>query len=536
VAASPRSSARRTRPGATAGADCGRRRPAGGEHRHQRECDDQREHQRERDGQRLVLEQLARDAGDEHHGKEDGNRGQGRGGHRRGDFGRAAARCLPSIEPMLLVAHDALEDHHCVVHQHANGQRDAAQRHDVERQIEGIHQHERAEHRHGDGDAGDERGARVTQESVEHQDRQQAADQRGGLDLADGGRDEPGLVVDRADLGALGQRLAERHEALANAVGERHGVRVALLVDRQFNGFASVYARDRLAVLVAAGDRRHVAQVYRLAVAVGDDGVRHLLDRLELVQRSHQETLRALLEAAAGEVDVLGANAPRHGVDRQAELRELLLVDEDLDFVLVATAHLDRRRALDRLQVGLEAVVGKAAQSLEAFEARALRRVGRVQERESHHGLARRVEAQQQRPLGLERQLQQVKLLAHVDAGEVHVGAPQELQGHVGLAGTRHRAHLAHVADDADGFLDGSRHERLELERRGPRQFGADRERRVGEVGQEVEVQPRQRHEPEQRDRHGAHDHGHAPADRKIDQLHGFPRKLAASGSPVWVT
>jgi hypothetical protein len=214
----------------------------------------------------------------------------------------------------------------------------------------------------------------------------------------------------------------------------------------------------------------------------------------------------------------------RDGIDRQSELGELLLVDEDLHLVLVATAHLDGRRPLDGLEVRLEPVVREAAQGLQAIDGVARCALGGVVKREAHHRFAGRVEAEQERALGLERQLQQVELLAHVDAGEIHVGAPDELQRHVGLTGTRHGPHLAHVADDADGFLDRTGDERLEFERRRAGEFGADGQRGVGEVGQEVQVEPRQRHQPEKRDRHGAHDDGHAPPDREVDQLHGLPR------------
>ena len=51
------------------------------------------------------------------------------------------------------------------------------------------------------------------------------------------------------------------------------------------------------------------------------------------------------------------------GVDREAELRELLLVDEDLDLVLVAAADLDGGRAFDRFEIRLQAVLGEAAQT-----------------------------------------------------------------------------------------------------------------------------------------------------------------------------
>ena len=82
----------------------------------------------------------------------------------------------------------------------------------------------------------------------------------------------------------------------------------------------------------------------------------------ELVDRAHEVALRAFLEAAAGDVDVFLLQALDHGVDRQVELRQLLLVDVDLDLVLEAAADLDRGHAGDRLELLLQFVVGVAAQ------------------------------------------------------------------------------------------------------------------------------------------------------------------------------
>ena len=223
---------------------------------------------------------------------------------------------------------------------------------------------------------------------------------------------------------------------------------------------------------------------------------------------------------------------PRDRVDRQVELRQLLLVHEDLDLVLVAAADLDRRGAVDRLEVGLEAVVGEAAQALQPLDAAGLagvrlRELVGVDEGVAHDRFGGRVETQQDRPARLERQLQQVDLLAHVDAREVHVRAPGELEDHVGLAGARDRAHRADVPDDADRLLDRAGDERLELERRGARQVRAHRQRRVGEVGQQVELQARQRDEAEQHDRDRHHQDGDAPARRELDDLHRGPSALS---------
>src|SRR5690606_4073755 len=62
----------------------------------------------------------------------------------------------------------------------------------------------------------------------------------------------------------------------------------------------------------------------------------------------------------------------------------------------------------------------------------------------------------------------------------------------------------------------------LDLDGRRAGQLGADRDRGVGNVGQQVHVQPRQGHDPEQRDGDRAHGHGHAPLRGDLDQsMHG---------------
>ena len=317
------------------------------QHRHQRHRDHQRKQQREAHGERLVAEQLARDAGDEHHREEHGDGGERRCSDRGAHLAGAAGRGLDSRAAFLAMAHDVLEHHHRIVDQHADSKRDAAERHDVERQVEKVHEHEGADDRNRYREAGDDGRAGVAQEQVQDQDREQAADQRRLAHFADRRRDESGLVIDQLELAAARQRLGELFDALADPRGELHRVGVALLVDGELDGLASVDSRDRLAVLVAARHGRDIAQVDGPTLHVGDDCVRHLLHGREFVEGAHQEALGALLEAAAGEVDVLLAQALRHGVDGKVELGQLLLVHEDLDLVLEAAADLDRRGAVD---------------------------------------------------------------------------------------------------------------------------------------------------------------------------------------------
>ena len=321
-----------------------------------------------------------------------------------------------------------------------------------------------------------------------------------------------------------GRVFLERLELAADALRELHRVGVAFLVDGELDAFVAVQARDRGAVLVAALDARHVLEIHRLAIDVGDDRVRHVVERVELIDGAHQETLRALFEPAAGEVHVFGADALRDLLDRQLQLREALLVDVDLHFVFEAAADLDGRGAFHRFDLRLDAVVGEAAQEFEAvfvaagpcFEDEAVSSTNATRMTGSLDGSKRSSRGRR----GFGGQPQQVEALAHFDAREVHVRAPGEFDDHVGLAGARHRAHRAHVAHDAGRFLDGARDQVLDLGGRRARQLGADGERRVGEVRQQVHLEPRQGNHAEQGDRHRRHGDGDAPANREVHEAH----------------
>ena len=305
----------------------------------------------------------------------------------------------------------------------------------------------------------------------------------------------------------------------ADALRELHGVGVAFLVDGELDALIAVEARDGGAILVAAFDARDVLQVHGLTVDVGDHRVRHVIERVELVDGADQEALRALFEPPAGQVYVLGADALRDLLDRKPQLRQSLLVDVDLHFVFETAADLDRRRAFDRLDLGLDAVVGEAAQEFEPVFV-AARLGGFIDERHAHDRFAGRVEAQQQRPRCFDGQPQQVEALAHLDAGEVHVRAPGEFDDHVRLAGARHRAHRAHVAHHAGRFFDGARDQVFDFGGRRARQLGADGQRRVRQVRQQVHLEPRQRNDAQQGDRHRRHGDGDAPANREVHEAH----------------
>jgi hypothetical protein len=253
--------------------------------------------------------------------------------------------------------------------------------------------------------------------------------------------------------------------------------------------------------------------------AGGQQHVRHLFDAGELVHRAHQVTLRTLLQAAAGDVDVLLRKPVDHAFQRQAVLRKLALVDVDLHFVFQAATDLHRGHAVDGFELALEVVIGEAAQLHQLADAflRAARLPLRRQ-RKAHDRLGGRIEAQQHRRLGVQRELQRLHLVAHVQAGLIHVGAPGEFQHHVGLAGARDRLQLAQALDHAEGFLGGLRDQGLDFRRRGAFVVGTHGQGGIAQVGKQIDLQAAQRDQAEQHQGQRHHRDGDATAGGEFDQ------------------
>ena len=169
------------------------------------------------------------------------------------------------------------------------------------------------------------------------------------------------------ELEIFGKRFAQGLETALHSPGDLNCVRVALLIDGQFDGLLTANTRYGFALLEAAFDAGNVAQVDRPSGNVADDGVPKLVDALELVQCTNKEALVPLFESAARQVDVLSADPGRDLVDADAQLRQLLLVYAHLNFILEATAHLDGRSPFLCLQVSLYAIFGKPTQRFEIF-------------------------------------------------------------------------------------------------------------------------------------------------------------------------
>jgi hypothetical protein len=197
----PPASARRLvgcQPGARASSGKRQRRAAlqRAQHRDQGHRHHQRHADGDRHGQCLVAEQLPGDALHEHQRQEHRDRGERGRDHRHAHFAGADDRRLEDAQPAFARLGDRLEHHDGVVDHQARGQRQAAQRHHVEAQAQLPHEEERGDDRHRQRQRDHERAPAIAQEQEDDQDRQQAADHRVQLDVADGIADEDRLVFD----------------------------------------------------------------------------------------------------------------------------------------------------------------------------------------------------------------------------------------------------------------------------------------------------------------------------------------------------
>ena len=175
-----------------------------------------------------------------------------------------------------------------------------------------------------------------------------------------------------------------------------HRVRVTLFVDREFDRLTPLYACNGFAFLVAAFDHSDITQVNGATGNIGDDGVAEFRDRFEFVQRAHQESLVAFLQATSRQIDVFSPDAFRDLFYADAELREFLLIDLDLDFVLESAADLDGGGAFLGLQVGLDTILCETPQRFQT-RFRAVRRICRllVQEPQPDYRFRRGIKTQQ---------------------------------------------------------------------------------------------------------------------------------------------
>ena len=86
---------------------------------------------------------------------------------------------------------------------------------------------------------------------------------------------------------------------------------------------------------------------------------------MKLIERPYQEALVTFFEPSARQIDVFGTNPAGNLLNADAKLRQFLLVDANLDFVLESAADLYRGRAFLCFEIGFDPVLRHASERLE---------------------------------------------------------------------------------------------------------------------------------------------------------------------------
>src|SRR5438445_4437170 len=500
-------------------------------HRDQGHRNDERNQHRKCDGQRLIAEQLSCDALYEYEREEHRHRGERRCDHRHRDFLRAFHGRLEDAHAVLAQASDIFEYDDRIVYDHAGSEREATKRHDVQTHARLPHEEERCDQRDRQRQRDDERAPAVGEEEEDDQNREHAADQRIVAHVVERALDENGLIIDGVELGVRWQNVLELGELRLHRLRDADSVLIAFLVDRQFDRLAPVDAHDAFAFLEALAYFCDVLEMHGHPVVDLDQQGAHLVEIAELVDGAHEIALRAVLDASAGDVDVLVLEPLGHVGDRKAELLQTRLVDRDVDLVFQTAADLDGGDAGCGFKTLFQLVVRETTQLLErGLVDRATVSLGILRQRQADDRIGRRIETQQHGLLRLERQLQRVELVAHVEAGLVHVRAPGKFKHDVGLARARDRMDLAQVFDHADCLFHRLRNEVFDFERRRAFIFGAYGQRRIGQVRQQVHLKAEQRDHAEQYEGNRDHADGYASARSEFNDIHALaPAVVSAS-------
>ena len=187
-----------------------------------------------------------------------------------------------------------------------------------------------------------------------------------------------------------------------------------------------------------------------------DDHVFEVANLLDAAERPQDQFVRTLIDAPAGDLDVLGANGVANLIDGQAVGLKFVRIQPDLDLALPAADDLNRTDAANRFQPLLDLLVGNFGQ----FAKRPIAVDGNGKNRRSIE-----IDALDNRRVRIARQLADDgrNLVANFLRGDVGVLVEHELNDNDRNAFKGRRAQFLDAADRIDHFLDRFRDLRFDF-------------------------------------------------------------------------
>ena len=307
------------------------------------------------------------------------------------------------------------------------------------------------------------------------------------LDVVDRRFDEVGRVADDAQRRsrAAAPPCSSSSRSLT-AVDDLDGVGARLPADLQEHRAGAVDVGDGVGIGLAVFDARDVGDPDRVAVLLADDDVVELGDGLDAAARAQRDRLRPLIDAAAGDLDVLRLQRARDVGDRQVVGAQAVGVEPDVDLPLAAAEDEHLADAVDAFELPAQHLVGVLGDVADRLvgaerEAQDRRRVG--------------IELVDARLLNRLRQQRQdaVDLVAHFLRGDVGVLVEQEADDDLRDAFGRDRAQLVDAADGVDRFLDLVGDLGLDLLRRGAGLDRRDDDGREVDLREAIDAEARER-------------------------------------------
>ncbi len=392
--------------------------------------------------------------------------------------------------------------------------------------MEQVHEGQRAQQRHDDGNGRDQGGAAVSQEQEDDDDDEDGRDGQGAFDVGQRGARGDGAVDGQFQVD-LGRQLgAQDRQGFLDAIDGGDDVGAGFLRDADDDGRFAVGQAQIVQVFRPVGHGGDVRQAHRGAIARGDDeaGIVGGLERL--VVGVDLQLAVAVAEIPLGLVgigrrnggpnilrrDAVGGKRPRiivdaHGRRRAAAQRNVADAIDLRQFLLQDV----RRRVVD---LGVGHGLGLQVQ----HDDRRIRRVDLA---------VGRIGAQGRRQVGARRGNGRLD----VAGGAVDVAVQAELQRDIGAAGRAVRRHFGDVGDQAEMSFQRGRDRGRHDFGRAAGHVGAHLDRRKIDGRQRRHRQDEPRRHSCQRDADGQEDGGDGPPDKGLGQGHSaIPGAVSCSG------
>ena len=229
------------------------------------------------------------------------------------------------------------------VHEQADSNRKAAERHRVDAHARRFEQRSGQGNRQGHRQRDDQRRAQIAQQRKQHDHHECRSKQHRAPEAAERLRHQGGLVVHDPKRHSLGQRLPDIFNGTANASRDRDGVRAKLFDDARADHFAFE------AMCNAAPDGRrlahigHIAEEDRHVFPNQDDRISQVVHVSGAADRPDAPLGCALHDETTGGVDVAAFDGVQHVAEAHATGRHAIRINLHLELAKVAAQTFDRR-------------------------------------------------------------------------------------------------------------------------------------------------------------------------------------------------